>query len=714
MRGARLKSATDMPSFTVGLAGNPNSGKSTLFNALTGSRQHVGNYPGVTVEKKEGLSRRGEVEFHIVDLPGAYSLTAYSVEELIARDFVINERPDVIVDVVDATNLERNLYLTTQFMELDQPTIVALNMMDEVEHSGKHIDCELLSQLLGVPVVPIVARRGQGLDMLLDTAVAVATEHRRPQVQLSFGPELEPHIAEIADLIARGARAPAASADAAPGGPQTAPRPRWLAIKLLEDDPEVRGQVARDFPDGDAILSAVSRAREHIRQVVGDDAEIALADRRYGVVSGAVREALRHDLHHRMDWSEAVDRIAVSRLLGLPIFAVLMWAMFTLVFRLGVTPMAWIEKAFDLLARVVSGALPPGDLRSLLVDGVIHGVGGVLTFVPNIVLLFLAISILEDSGYMARAAFVVDRVMHRVGLHGKSFIPLLIGFGCTVPAVLATRTLDQRRDRIVTMIVAPLMSCGARLPVYILLAGAFFSPAVAGQVIFSIYALGVVMAMIMAFLFRRFLLTGPTTPFIMELPPYRMPTVHGLAIHVWERAVQYVKKAGTIILAFAIVMWFLMTYPRLPQERLAGLTGRQRAEALSGYTFAGRLGRFTEPALKPLGFDWRIDVALIAGFGAKEVVVSTLATAHSLSAADENAPDLRTALARDPAFTPLIAYTLMVFVLLYVPCVATIMTIWRESCSWQWPVFTILYMCSLAWLMAFVVHLLGTHLLGLR
>lgn len=683
----------------VGLAGNPNSGKTTVFNELTGARQHVGNYPGVTVEKKEGRRRHRDHEILFVDLPGTYSLTAYSIEELIARNFVCEERPDVILDVVDASNLERNLYLTTQFMELEQPTVVALNMMDVAEHSGKTIDHEMLGRLFGLPMVPTVAARHKGMEELLDAVVQVAQEKRRPQVHVNFGPELEPHIEQVMELVTG-------------HDLLSVHEPRWLAIKLLEGDGEVRALVEREGEAAREVLAAVDAARAHIEQVVGDDAEIAIADRRYGFVSGAVRQAMEHDQLHRVDWSDAVDRVVVSRLLGLPIFVLFMWVMFELVFRLGAPPMEWIETLFAMLGEQVRAVTPPGQLQSLLVDGIISGVGGVLVFVPNIILLFIAISILEDSGYMARAAFVVDRVMHHVGLHGKSFIPMLVGFGCTVPAVIATRTLDQRRDRIVTMLITPLMSCGARLPVYVLLAGAFFRPEVAGKVIFSVYVLGVMLAMLMALVFRKWLLKGPTTPFVMELPPYRLPTVRGIAIHVWERAWQYIKKAGTVILAFAIVMWFLMSYPKPPAEMQAGLAPQEAQAAALGYSLAGRVGQTIEPVLRPLGFDWKLTVALIAGFGAKEVVISTLGTAYSLEGVDETeTAGLQAALRADPGLTPLIAYALMVFILIYVPCMATIVVIWRESGSWKWPVFTVLYTCTLAWVVAFGVYQTG-RLLG--
>lgn len=684
---------------TVGLAGNPNAGKTTVFNALTGARQHVGNYPGVTVEKKEGVCRFQGREIHIVDLPGTYSLTAYSMEELVARQFVVHEKPDVIVDIVDASNLERNLYLTTQFIELDQPTVVALNMIDVAEHSGKKIDHALLGELLGVPMVPTAAAKGVGMQELLAKVVEVADGKQRPLVPMRFGRELEQHISEVQALLTATEQSGELS-------------PRWVAIKLLEDDSAVREHITRTEPDAEAILRAVDAARAHIEQVVGDDAEVAIADQRYGLASGAVRQAMHHDQLQRMDWSDAVDRVLVNRALGLPIFVAMMWIMFEMVFRLGAPPMGWIEAGFVALSDAAAAALPEGPLRSLVVDGIIGGVGGVLVFVPNIMLLFLAISLLEDSGYMARAAFVVDRIMHHVGLHGKSFIPMLVGFGCTVPAVMATRTLDQRRDRLVTMLVVPFMSCGARLPVYILLAGAFFPAETAGKVIFAIYALGVLVAMLMAYVLRKALLTGPTTPFVMELPPYRLPTVRGIAIHVWERAWQYVKKAGTVILAFAVMMWVLLTYPTIPASQLEGLSEGDATRAALEYTAAGRIGKAIEPVLRPLGFDWRIGVALIAGLGAKEVVVSTLATAYSLSSEDPEARDLRAALRSDPGLSPLSATALMVFVLLYVPCLATVAVILRESASLKVTVFAVVYTTAIAWVGALIVYQ-GGRLLGL-
>ncbi|MEN6304769.1 MAG: ferrous iron transport protein B, partial [Armatimonadia bacterium] len=479
---------------------------------------------------------------------------------------------------------------------------------------------------------------------------------------------------------------------------------------LLEDDSQVRQRVERLGAEGQALLQMTDAARTHIAQVFGDDPEIALADRRYGFVSGACREAVTSVAQDRRDWSERVDTVLANRVFGLPIFFFLMWVMFEGVFRLGNPLMLGLEIFFNWLHATATAYLPPGQLQSLIADGVLGGVGGVLVFLPNILLLFVAISLFEDSGYMSRAAFVVDRVMHQVGLHGKSFISMLIGFGCSVPAVLATRTLESPRERLVTILVVPLMSCGARLPVYILLTGAFFTPEAAGKVIFAVYALGVVLALLMAKLFSRYLFPGPPTPFVMELPPYRFPTLKGTLIHMWERGWLYVRKAGTTILAMSIVMWFLLSYPRLPAD--PALTAGQNAELAILHSYAGRLGKTLEPAMKPLGFDYKVATGLFAGLAAKEIIVSTFGTIYSLEGTDEKSQELRSALRADPGLNPLVAFTLMVFVLIYIPCVSTVAAIYKETCSWKWTLFSVGYTCALAWVVGFVVYQTGM-LLGL-
>jgi ferrous iron transport protein B len=683
---------------TVALAGNPNSGKTTLFNELTGAHHHVGNYPGVTVEKKEGERTYQGRRLVLVDLPGTYSLSAYSLEEIVARNFILEDRPNVVVDVVDASNLERNLYLASMFVELDVPVVLALNMMDVAASQGKHINTELLSELFGLQVVPVVARKGEGLEALLDTVLLAADQGRPRRVHINFGHELEGHLAELAEAIAQAGLMPHLP-------------PRWLAIKLLENDAQIRERMLAEEPQtAPPVLALADEARAHIEAVVGDDAEVALADRRYGFVSGACREAVTTTQLHRVDWSQRVDAVMTNRLLGLPIFFALMWLMFEVVFGLGNPLMELLDTAFGWLNTAAREALPPGELQSLVADGIIGGVGGVLVFLPNILLLFLVISILEDSGYMSRAAFVIDRVMHQVGLHGKSFIAMLIGFGCSVPAVLATRTLESTRDRIVTILVVPLMSCGARLPVYILLAGAFFPPHQAGKLIFAIYLLGVALALLMARLFSRYLLPGPPTPFVMELPPYRMPTLRGTMVHMWERGWLYVKKAGTTILAMSIVMWYLLSHPILPPD--PSLSSAEQGAAQIRHSYGGRLAQAAEPLMKPLGFDYRITASLFAGLAAKEIIISTMGTIYSLGEADEESRELRQALRNDPTFSPLVAFVLMVFVLIYIPCVATVAAIYRETNSWRWATFAVVYTCTLAWVVSLVIYQ-GGRALGL-
>jgi ferrous iron transport protein B len=696
----------------IALAGNPNSGKTSVFNAMTGARQHVGNYPGVTVEHKEGLRKIDGVELTIVDLPGTYSLTAHSEDELVARDFIVEEKPDAVIAVVDASNLERNLYLATQLLELEVPLVLDFNMSDLAESLGYRFDYERLSALLAAPIVPTVGNRCQGIDRLLRAAVEVARGPQGCQEHIvKYGREVEAEIEKLEALL---------DGESALEGYPT----RWLAVKLLESDEEVCRKVSESGAGSNAILAQADKSIRHLEGVYDDAPAVIMAEARYGFISGACQEAVQSTVQSRHDASDLIDKVVTSRLLGIPVFLALMWAVFQLTFKLGESPMGWIESGFEWLGGAVASVLPEGLLQSLIVDGIIGGVGGVLVFLPNILLLFLAIAFLEDSGYMARAAFIMDRLMHKIGLHGKSFIPLLLGFGCTIPAVMATRTLENRRDRLVTILVAPLMSCGARLPVYILLTGAFFG-AQAGNVIFSLYMLGIILAIVMAKVFRKFLLPGPSTPFVMELPPYRVPTLKGILIHMWERAGLYLKKAGTIILAISVVIWALSAFPRrlelradyetrmgaaATEEAAAGLEEEFSAVQLER-SYAGKIGHAIAPALKPIGLgDWRIGTALFAGLGAKEVVVSTMGTLYSLGETDEESEALRGALKQD--YNKLQAYALMVFVLLYIPCVAAVAVIKRETNSWGWAGFSVLYTTALAWVVSLVVYQ-GGMLLGL-
>ncbi len=670
---------------TVALTGNPNAGKTTIFNALTGARQKVGNWPGVTVEKKEGtLTYQGHT-IRIVDLPGIYSLTAYSIEEIIARDFILEDRPDVVVDVIDASNLERNLYLAVQLMELGRPLIFALNMIDVAKARGIIIDTELLSRLLGVPIVTTVGTKGLGLDELLETILAVAEGRLRAQpVSINYGLEVEREIRLLVELI-----------EEVPLLREKYP-PRWLAVKLLENDREILKKVAA-IPGTEKVLEQLRRSETRLRELLDDTPEAIIAEARYGFIAGALREVVRVSPIDRRTLSDRIDDIVTHRFLGFPIFILAMYALFYLTFTLAAYPVAAIEYGVDLLARLLEAHLPPGLFKELLVDGIIGGVGGVLVFLPNILFLFLGISIFEDTGYLARAAFIMDRVMHFLGLHGKSFIPLLMGFGCNVPAIMATRTLETHRDRVLTILINPLMSCSARLPVYILFAGAFF-PGQESRVVFGIYALGIGLAMLLGKLFSRVLIKEEDTPFVLELPPYRMPTLRGLLLHMWEKTKVYLQKMGGVILICSVILWALTAFPRVdgkapPVEE----------------SYIGHLGRALSPIMEPLGFDWRLGVSLATGFVAKEVVVSSLGVLYQVE--DEDVHSLRERL-QEAGLSKSVALAFMVFVLVYIPCIATVIAIWRETGALKWPAFCIAYELVLAWILAFFIYRLGT-LLGL-
>jgi len=720
------------PALTVAIAGNPNAGKTTLFNALSGARQHVGNWPGVTVEKKEGGFEYQGRSIHIVDLPGTYSLTAYSMEEVIARDYILTESPDVVVNIVDASNLERNLYLTVQLLELGAPVIIVLNMVDVAEARNILIDHEQLGVLMGVPVVPMVARTGKGKAELMS---AVLDPPPPSQLRVNYGRDLENAIEKMRQFM-----------ESHPADKPPRAGLRHAAVKLLENDAVYEKKI-RELYGGD-IMDLRDRHAARIEQRLADDTETLLVDRRYGYISGLIREVVSRPAIDKRTMTDNIDAVLTHRVLGLPFFIFAMWATFQLTFSLGILPMKWLDMFFGWMGAQFSALLGDTLLGSLIVDGVIGGVGGVLSFMPNIMILFLAIAMLEDTGYMARAAFIMDKVMHKLHLHGKSFIPLLVGFGCSVPAIMATRTLENRKDRIVTILVTPLMSCGARLPVYVLLAGAFFSHGSAGNVIFSVYIIGILFAILLARLFRTKLLKGDTTPFVMELPPYRMPTFKSVVLHMWERAWMYMKKAGTTLLGIAIIMWALITFPTtfpgqsrmerdLEQRNAAVAQRAQTLGAASGadaqyrqllkaaseqeraissehlrHSYAGYVGRFLEPALRPIGFDWKTGIALISGFAAKEVIVSTMGIIYSVGESSDSTDELADALRADPIFSPLTAYVLMLFTLLTIPCMATVAVILRETGSWKWTAFSLGYHTVLAWTVCFVVYQ-GGRLLGL-
>ncbi len=708
----------------IALAGNPNSGKTTLFNALTGSRQHVGNYPGVTVERKEGRLRHAGHTINVVDLPGTYSLTAYSAEELVARGFLIEGRPDVVVDIVDASNLERNLYLAVQFIELGVPLILALNMSDLAESQGVSINVDLLSALLGVPVIPTIGHKGLGINELKDAIAEMIEEGVvRRSASIAYDPAVESELARIVALVEREfvpgsaapqrhcrqcgecpARSPSIAAAARPGI-------RWLAVKLLENDAEVRLKVERSAANPRAILAAVESASRAIENDLGSPAAMAIADGRYDFISRVCREAVNADGNGRRLLSERIDGIVTNRILGIPIFLALMYLVFKLTFTLGRPAMNRLEGLFDWLGVAVGSLWPVGSenaLKSLAVDGIIGGVGGVLVFLPNILLLFLAISLLEDSGYMARAAFMIDRLMHKIGLHGKSFIPMLIGFGCTVPAILGTRVLENRRDRLTTMLVLPLMSCGARLPIYMLLIPAFFPPAWQAPILWSIYLIGVVLAVALAKLLRSTIFQGDAAPFVMELPPYRLPTPKDTLLHVGQRGWQFLRKAGTIILGVSILLWAMTMYPQAPQDRLRGLDEKQARNVRLSYSLSGRLGHAIEPVMRHVGFDWKTSTAMIGAVAAKEVFVAQLGIVHSLGETNEESDSLRDVLRRE--YTPLQAFCIMLFCLVSLPCMATLITVWKESGSWRWAAAQLVGLTLLAYMLTFVVYQVGTTL----
>ena len=694
---------------TVALAGNPNSGKTSLFNRLTGGHQHVGNYPGVTVEKKWGRLRGVGGPMNVVDLPGTYSLNARSDEERVARRFLLDERPDVVVDVVDSSNLERNLHLAVQLMELEVNLALVLNMSDVAHSQGQRLDLTRLGELTGAVVAETVGHRGGGIDALKQSLRdAAARPARSPRVD--YGDDLEREIELLQDWVS---------------GLDDLRFPlRYAAIKLLEGDMEVLAAVEARVPDRDALREHLNGVNERLQRKYKDTAAVLIADRRYGFAAGLAREVTRRPARvDRVTESERIDAVLTHRLLGLPIFLFFMYGLFWLTFTLGAPLMDGIDAAFGWLSGVVSGAWPVGHggwLRSLLVDGVIGGVGGVLVFLPNIVLLFLGISLLEDTGYMARAAFIMDRVMHRFGLHGKSFIPMLIGFGCTVPAIMATRALPSRRDRLVTMMILPFISCGARLPIYLLLIPAFFPRAWHTPVLFGLYLLGLLLGLVVARILSRSVLAGLATPFVMELPPYRRPTTRSIGIHVWQRAWMYLRKAGTIILGISVLLWFLMSFPRPASFQVdasgaaasmgqSELAAARAAEALE-YSLAGRIGRAIQPVMAPLGFDWRINTAFLGAFAAKEVFVAQLGIIFSMGEVDESSAGLRQALTRH--YSPLQGLSILVFALLATPCMATFAISRRESGRWAFAAAQWLGLTGMAYLLSLIIFQLGSRLLA--
>lgn len=722
---------------TIALAGNPNSGKTTLFNALTGSRQQVGNYPGITVDKREGEVQIGSTRLHIVDLPGTYSLTAYSQEELVARNVLVEDKPRVVIDVLDATNLERNLYLAVQFMELGIPVVLVLNMMDEVRKKGLSIDTSQLSRLLNIPVVETVARTGTGKEQLMEVARDTAGQWEDREwtpLRMSYGADLDPVLDSMTQVIEQGGfllqRYPA----------------RWVALKYLEEDEEIR-RIGREEDPGTSgqLEGMVAEVSHHCQQTLNTHPEAIIADYRYGFINSVLKQGVitRPDNQSRITFSDQADRLLTHKLAGPLIMVGVLYGMFKLTFNLGETPLGWVQLFFSWLGDTVGSLLPQGLLQSLLVSGVIDGVGGVLSFVPLILIMFFCLSFLEDSGYLARMAYMLDRALRVFGLHGCSVMPFIVSGGipggCAVPGLMATRTLRGPKEKLATMLTLPFMSCGAKIPVFLLIGGVFFRES-AAEVLFWITLLGWGMALLVAKFLRVTVLRGEPTPFVMELPPYRLPTLKGLCIHTWERGWQYIRKAGTIILAISILLWAAMTFPGLDSQtarefdtRIATLetqlasaqsSSRQQAlrerlnqeqgrklQASLRATLAGRIGTSIQEVTDWAGFDWRLNIALIGGVAAKEVIVSTLGTAYSLGEVDEagGGQSLSKRLANDPSWSKVKGLAVMVFVLLYAPCFVSLVTMARES-SWRWAAFSLIFNTLFAFGLAVAVYQVGVRI----
>jgi ferrous iron transport protein B len=679
----------------VALVGNPNCGKTALFNRVSGGHEHEGNYSGVTVDAKEGSFSFEGYTISLVDLPGTYSLSAYSPEERYVRQHLIDEVPDVVINVVDASNLERNLFLTTQLIDINVRMVMALNMYDEFQQRGDSLNVSQLGQLLGTPIVPTIARKGWGLNNLFHTVIkvyedaddVVLTRH----IHVNHGHELEHCITHVRKAIAVNESVKARYSC------------RFLAIKLLEGDAEVERIVAA-LPNAEAIFATRDKSVGIIKQELKEDPEAAITNAKYGYIAGALKETYVRRKSEKPRRSRKIDALVLNKYLGYPIFLLFMFVMFEATFALGAFPMSWIETGVAALSDLVSQQMTPGPFKDLLVDGIIGGVGGVIVFLPNILILFFFISLMEDTGYMARAAFIMDKLMHKMGLHGKSFIPLIMGFGCSVPAIMAARTIESRNSRLLTILVTPLMSCSAKSPVYLLLAGAFF-PNHAGIVLFGLYLMGIVMAVVLARVFKRFFFKKEDLPFVMELPPFRVPTTRSVLRHMWEKGYQYLQKMGTVILLASVVIWLLGYFPRNAAYESNPTPENHRLQ--QEQSFIGHLGRVVEPVIKPLGFDWKIGVSLLSGVAAKEIVVSTLSVLYTAEGDETALPErLKADTYADgrAVFNPAVALALMVFVLLYFPCIATITAIKHETGTWRWSLFEVVYTVAVAWVMAFLTY----------
>lgn len=682
---------------TVALVGNPNSGKTSLFNAISGSREHVGNYSGVTVGAKRGYRTYGGYRFEVTDLPGTYALSAYTPEERYVRSHLERQMPDVVINSVVASNLERNLYLTTELIDINPRMVVALNMFDELTASGARLDFESLGGMLGVPMVPVEARNGVGIDELLDTVIAVYEnrDRRVRHIHIGMGSVVEEGLRRLnADMGLHRDELP-----------KHFP-PRYFAMKMLEGDEQVERMLAA-CPGYDRWRAIRDREARRIAETLGEDVETAFANQKYGFISGALKETYTPGAREATSATAIIDAFVTHRLWGFPIFFALMGLMFWCTFSLGAYPQEWIETLVGWIGSGVDSLMPAGPLRDLVVDGVIGGVGSVIVFLPNIMILYLFISFMEDSGYLARAAFIMDRVMHRIGVHGKSFIPLVMGFGCNVPAIMACRTIESRSSRLITIMILPFMSCSARLPIYMLMAGTFFA-ARAGLVMTGLYVAGILFAVLTARLMRRHIFPVDETPFVMELPPYRIPTARATVSHMWDKCAQYLRKMGGMILVASVAVWFLSYYPR---------TEHLPADSLDHYenSYLGRLGRGCEPVFEPLGLDWKASAALLTGVPAKEIVVSTLGVLYNADTADrettggEEPSSLSSRIAASGDFTTASALAFLIFILLYFPCIATVTAIGSEA-GWHWAAGAVVYDTALAWLAAWGVYHLALWL----
>ncbi len=728
-RSALEKSKT----INVALVGNPNCGKTTLFNNISHSKEHVGNYGGVTIESKSASFELNGYTFNLVDLPGTYSLSAFTPEELYVRKYLLGELPDIVINVVDATNLERNLYLTTQLIDMDMSIVIALNMYDEIEKKGDVLDHEELGKLLGIPIVPTISTKGKGIYKLFERVINVyeGRDHVARHVHINFGEEIEASIHRIQDLIWQ--------------NPQltTQISSRFYAIKLLEKDKAAHFSLSR-WENYDAIKAMAEKEIQRLETLYHEETPTLITDARYGFISGALKETLQKSPRNRRERTEQIDRILTHRVWGYPLFFLFLFFTFYATFEVGKYPVDWLNKLVLLSSNLLEGLLPAGSFRDLLINGIIGGIGSVIVFLPNILILFFFISFMEDSGYMARAAFIMDKLMHKIGLHGRSFIPLLMGFGCNVPAVMATRTIPNRNNRILTMLINPLMSCSARLPVYILILSAFF-PTHAALILMGIYLTGIVLAAVVARIFKKVLFRQEEAPFVMELPPYRLPTLKATLKHMWNKGEEYLKKMGTIILLAVILIWALTYYPRPAADnpynaRITSLQKRLTATAENNSqemirqqitslenerdlnavenSYIGRIGKAITPFFRPLGFDWKMSVSLLAGIPAKEIIIGTLGVLYQSNDQNGTSSELLAQRLRDETFregphagakvfTPPTVFAFLIFILVYFPCVATVTAIARESGSWKWAALTITYTTTLAWILAFLIRQAG-------